>query len=90
LSLDSKHRTFSLSTKDYSEYWGVQVLLVRILKTLGIKVDIRDRLPLFRLWNIVNSRMTGAKKHNILQLIQSLVHMRQKNMEPPNDGKRYV
>jgi hypothetical protein len=77
------------SGKDYSEYWGVQIQLVRILQHCGVKVDIKDRLPLFKLWNIVNTRMTGIRRRNILLLLQSLVHMRMKGMEPENDGKRY-
>ena len=76
--------------KDYSEYWGMHIQFVRILKSAGLKVDIRDRLPLFRLWHVVNSRMTGARRANVLQIIQGLVNMRLKGLEPPNDGKKYT
>lgn len=77
-------------TKDYSEYWAIQVVLVRVLQSAGLKVDVRDRLPIFRLWSIVNQRITGTKKVNILQLLQSLVELRKKGNEPPNDGKKYT
>lgn len=79
----------STPIKDYSEYWAIQVVLVRILQSSGVTVNVKDRLPLFRLWTVVSSRMTGAKQHNILQLIQALVHMRMKGMEPEHDGKKY-
>lgn len=82
--------TESLVVKDYSEYWGVQILLVRILQNSGLKVDPKSRLPIFRLWLLVKSRMTGAKAPNILQLLTALLNMRIKGMEPPNDGKKYV
>lgn len=75
--------------KDYSEYWGAQVSLVRILQKCGVNVDVRDRLPIFRLWLIINQRMTGPKKENILQLLQSLRNMRLKGLEPEHDGKKY-
>jgi len=76
--------------KDYSEYWGMQVHLVRILQSADMRVDIRDRLPLFRLWLVVDRRMTGSRKNNILQLIQSLIHMRMKGLEPPHEGGKYT
>jgi hypothetical protein len=76
--------------KDYTEYWEAQALLVRILQNSGLKVGIKDRLPIFRLWLLVNSRMTGARQVNLLQLLQALVNMRMKGMEPPNNGKTYV
>lgn len=80
----------STPTKDYAEYWAVQVVLVRVLQSAGLKVDVRDRLPLFRLWHTVSTRITGTRSFNILQLIQALVHMRMKGMEPAHDGKKYT
>lgn len=75
--------------KDYSEYWEAQVLTVRILQNAGLKVGVRDRLPLFRLWLLVSDRMTGARRDNLLQLLQALVKMRTMGMEPPHNGKLY-
>ena len=77
-------------SKDYTEYWATQVVLIRMLQSAGLKVDIRDRLPIFRLWQVVGRRMTGNRAYHILQLLQALVNMRQKCMEPPHDGKRYT
>lgn len=75
--------------KGYSEYWEAQVLLVRILQNSGLKVGVKDRLPVFRLWNLVSKRMTGVRQINLLQLLQALVLMRTQGMEPPHDGKVY-
>lgn len=76
--------------KDYSEYWEAQVLLVRILQNSGLKVGVKDRLPIFRLWLIVSKQMTGARQANLLQLLDALAKMRGKGMEPPHNGKIYV
>ena len=76
--------------KDYTEYWEAQVLTVRILQNSGLKVGVKDRLPVFRLWLLVNGRMTGARKFNLLQLLQALVKMRTMGMEPPHNGKVYT
>jgi hypothetical protein len=75
--------------KDYSEYWGAQISLVRILQRNGLRVDIKDRLPLFRLWILVSNRMTGDRAKNIFQLIQFLLNLRRNGKEPPYNGKRY-
>lgn len=76
--------------KDYTEYWEAQVLLVRILQNSGLKVGVKDRLPIFRLWLLVNGRMTGARKDNLLQLLNAMTKMRTMGMEPPHNGKTYV
>jgi hypothetical protein len=78
------------ASKDYTEYWEAQVLLVRILQNSGLRVGVKDRLPIFRLWNIVAKRMTGVRQHNVLLLLQALVQMRGRGIEPPHNGKTYV
>lgn len=83
-------KTHEVTTKDYTEYWEAQVLLVRILQNSGLKVGVKDRLPIFRLWNIVATRMTGARQHNVSLLLQALVIMRGKGMEPPHKGNTYT
>jgi len=74
---------------DYSDYWKVQAELIFALKKLGLKVDISDRLPVFRLWTIITKRVTGARQTYLLELLDSLVKLRTQGREPPNDGKKY-
>lgn len=76
--------------KDYTEYWEAQVLTVRILQNSGLKVGVKDRLPLFRLWLLVDQRMAGTRRINLLILLQALVKMRTMGLEPPNNGKIYT
>ncbi len=76
--------------KEYSEYWEVQVLIVRILQNSGLKVGVKDRLPLFRLWLLVTNRMTGARRDNLLTLLNQLTKLRISGLEPPHNGKTYV
>lgn len=76
--------------KDYTEYWEAQVLTVRILQNAGLKVGVKDRLPIFRLWYVVSNRMTGSRRSNLLQLLQAMVKLRAMGMEPPHDGKVYT
>jgi hypothetical protein len=83
-------RAVQTPTKDYSEYWEAQVLLVRILQNSGVKVGIKDRLPIFRLWQVVSKKMAGNRATTILKLLDSLVRMRQNGEEPPNTGKKYL
>lgn len=78
-----------LPPKDYTEYWEAQVLTVRILQNSGLKVGVKDRLPLFRLWLLVNTRITGARKDNLLQLLNAMTKMRVDGKEPPHNGKTY-
>ena len=75
---------------DYSDYWEAQVLAVRILNACGVKVGVKDRLPIFRLYRVVSDRMTGAKQNNLQQLLRQLVHLRTQGMEPPHNGKKYT
>jgi hypothetical protein len=76
--------------KDYTEYWEAQVLLVRILQNSGLRVGVKDRLPIFRLWLLVTSRITGAKQVNLLQLLNAMAKMRISGREPPHNGKTYT
>lgn len=80
----------SKTGKEYAEYWEAQVLTVRILQNSGLKVGVKDRLPLFRLWLLVDIRMTGARRTNLLQLLQAMITMRTMGLEPPNNGKTYT
>lgn len=75
--------------KDYSGYWEAQVLAVRILQSSGLKVGVKDRLPVFRLWLLVSNRMTGARQANLLQLLNAIAKMRTEGLEPPHNGKTY-
>lgn len=88
--MSENHLGVDTTGKDYTEYWGVQYLIVRILQRAGLKVSPRDRLPIFRLWNIVRNRITGAKAENLCQLLQALLNMRMKGMEPPHNGQQYT
>lgn len=81
---------FNNKNKDYSKYWETQVLLVRILQNSGIRVGIKDRLPIFRLWHVVSTRMSGRRANNLLQLLQYIVDMRKRGMEPLHNGKQYL
>lgn len=76
--------------KDYTEYWEAQVLTVRILQNSGLRIGVKDRLPIFRLWRLIDNRMTGARKDNLLQLLQALVNMRKAGLEPPHNGTTYT
>lgn len=78
------------ASKEYAEYWEAQVLTVRILQNSGLKVGVKDRLPIFRLWLLVDNRMTGARRTNLLQLLEAMVKMRTIGLEPPHNGKTYV
>jgi len=75
---------------DYADYWEAQVLAVRILNSCGVKVGVKDRLPLFKLYRVVSSRMTGVRQSNLLQLLRQLVDLRIQGLEPPHNGKKYV
>lgn len=79
-----------IPTKECTEYWEAQVLTVRILQNSGLKVGVKDRLPLFRLWLLVDSRMTGARRSNLLQLLQKMVELRTMGSEPEHNGKAYI
>jgi hypothetical protein len=76
--------------KDYTEYWEAQTLIVRILQNSGLRIGVKDRLPVFRLWLLVDSRITGVRRNNLLILLQALVRMRTMGMEPPHNGKTYI
>lgn len=78
------------ASKDYSEYWGVQVLIVRTLQHTGIKVDIKDRLPIFRLWRVIQSRMVGKRGDQLLQLLNKLTELRKNGLEPPHQEGKYL
>lgn len=75
--------------KDYTEYWEAQVLLVRILQNSGLKVGVKDRLPLFRLYLLVDRRMTGTRRVKLIELLEVLAKLRISGGEPPNDGMTY-
>lgn len=75
--------------KDYTEYWEAQVLTVKILQNSGLKVGVKDRLPIFRLWLVVNSRMTGARKDTLVKLLDTMLRLRMKGREPTHNGKVY-
>lgn len=77
-------------TKNYAEYWEAQVLFVRILQNSGLKVGIKDRLPLFRLWLVVDTRMTGVRRAELLNMIEILVALRKEGKEPPHKADKYV
>lgn len=79
-----------VASKGYAEYWEAQVLTVRILQNSGLKVGVKDRLPIFRLWLLVDSRMAGARRSNLLQLLQRMVELRRMGLEPQHNGKTYV
>lgn len=68
-------------TKD--RYWELQITLVRLLQSAGLRVDVKDRLPIFRLFRVVTTRMTGAKAAQILGLLTELVTLRKAGLEPP-------
>lgn len=74
----------------HAEYWEAQVLLVRILQNSGLKVGIKDRLPLFRLWILVDTRMTGIRRTQLLQMLATLVKLRTDGKEPPHKGNKYT
>lgn len=78
------------TTKDYSEYWEAQVLTVKILQNSGLKIGVRDRLPVFHLWLLVSNRMTGTRQDNLLKLLDSMVKLRGEGKEPPHNGKVYT
>ena len=73
-----------------SDYWRLQVYLKQKKQSAGIRVGVRDRLPLFRLWLIVDRRITGARKYNILHVMDQLVALRKAGREPPHDGNKYT
>ena len=75
---------------DYSEYWGAQILLVRYLQQMGVRTDVKDRLPIFRLWQIIQSRMTGKRAEHLLQLLNKLTQLRLNGMEPPHKDGKYL
>jgi hypothetical protein len=85
-----KTTTIEIATKECAEYWEAQVLTVRILQNSGLKVGVKDRLPIFRLWLFVNERMTGSRRSNLLQLLQRMVELRTMGLEPQHNGKTYV
>lgn len=76
--------------KDYSEYWEAQILFVRILQNSGLKVGVKDRLPLFKLWLLVENRMTGVRRSELLNMIDILVALRKVGREPPHKANKYV
>jgi len=78
------------SPNDYSEYWSSQVLIVRTLQQIGIRVDVKDRLPIFRLWRIIQERMVGQRAEHLLQLLNKLTELRKQGMEPPHKEGKYL
>jgi hypothetical protein len=80
----------SPTTKDYAEYWEAQVIFVRLLQNSGLKVGVKDRLPLFKLRLLIDARMTGVRKEQLIKLLDLLVSLRTKGLEPPHKGNKYT
>lgn len=78
------------TTKNYDEYWEAQVLTARILQSCGLTVSVRDRLPLFKLRVLVEKRMTGVRRENLLKLFDAMVKLRIAGKEPPFKGIKYI
>jgi hypothetical protein len=72
------------------KYWEAQIILVRLLVQLGIKVDVKDRLPIFRLYTTIPNRCTGAKRQEILALLTYLNDLRKAGFEPKHKDGKYV
>lgn len=72
------------------KYWQLHIAACQALLELGIRVHVKDRLPLFKLWNEVPKRSVGAKADNVLALIEALLQLRKAGVEPPHKGPRYV
>jgi hypothetical protein len=78
------------TTRDYSEYWEVHYLLIRVLRRLGVVLNSKGRLPLFRLWIKISTRMQGDRQKFILKIIQALVSLRIQGKEPPHNDRVYL
>jgi len=77
-------------TNDYSAYWEAQVLFVRILQASGLKVGVKDRLPLFKLWTLIDKRITGKRRVELMSMIDIMVQLRKQGKEPPHKANKYI
>lgn len=78
---------------DLGEYWKVQVELVNILGRLGFSIQATDRIPTFWFRLRLKQAVENGDQEILdeaVRLLDALVELRVRGVEPPNDGKRYV
>lgn len=65
--------------------------LMHLLFGMGIKhFHVKERLPLFKLWTMVQRRTAGSHTAQALDLIEGLVVLRKMGVEPPHNRGRYL